>query len=64
MRRLFVEVAAQLVGIAELFVIKQAFRANAAKGSRQLIVMRVAARQPVVVDENPELHLRNAGLSR
>jgi len=50
-------VAAQLLGITKLFVLQHALCANVAKGSRQLVVVRIATRQAVVVNENPELAL-------
>src|SRR5208282_6396676 len=57
MCRFSFEVAAQLLGIAELFVLEHALCANVAKGARQLIVMRITARQTIVVDKDPEFAL-------
>src|SRR5216683_850282 len=57
MRRLAVEVSAQLFGLAKLFVSEHAFGANITEGSRQLIVMGIAPRQTVIVNKNPKLAL-------
>ena len=57
MRCFSIEVAAQLIGITELFVLQHALGSNIAEGSRQLIVVRIAARQTVIVDQNLELAL-------
>src|SRR6516162_7075455 len=55
MSRFSVEVAAQLLGMTELFGLQHALCPNVAKGSRQLVMVRIATRQAVIVDENLEL---------
>jgi hypothetical protein len=57
MRRFSIEVAAKSRGITELFVPQNALGPNVAEGSRQLIVVRIAACQTVIVDQNLELAL-------
>src|SRR5215469_6605908 len=54
---LAVEMTAQFVGVAERLVIEDADGADAAKRSGQLIMVRIAARQPVVVDKDLQFAL-------
>src|SRR6516162_3627515 len=56
-RRFSIEVATQLPRIAELFVLQHADCADVTKGSRQLVMVSIAARQSVIVDENSQLAL-------
>jgi len=49
------QIVTELRGFPELFLVEQAFRANAEKGPGQLVVVSVAARQPVIVDEYLQL---------
>ena|SRR6516165_3025288 len=51
MRRFAFEIVAELTSFAELFLVEETFRANAEKRPSQLVVMGVAVRKAVVVDE-------------
>src|SRR5205807_2239473 len=55
--RFAIEIAAQFLGVRECLVIDHALRADIAKRSRQLIVMRIAARQAIVIDKYLKLAL-------
>jgi hypothetical protein len=57
MRGLYFEMVAELVGIAELFVLEQTPGADVAERACQLIVMGLAARQTVVINKDPQFSL-------
>src|SRR6516164_1377174 len=61
MRRLAVEMATQFLGVAELLILQQTLRPDVAERSRQLIMMRVAARQTVIVDKYLQLAFAQGG---
>jgi len=55
--RFAIEMPAQFLWLCERLVIEHAFGADIAKRSRQLIMVRIAAGQPVVVNKYPKLAL-------
>ena len=57
MRGFALEIMAKLAGLAELFLVEQAFRPDAEKCPGQLIMMGIAVGQPVIIDEYLELAL-------
>jgi hypothetical protein len=56
-----VEMAAQLFGITKLLVLQHQRGADVPEGARQLIMMRVTARQTVIVDKDLQLALAQGG---
>ena len=58
------QVVTELRGFPELFLVEQAFRANAEKGPGQLVVVSVAAGSPSSSMNICSLRFRSAGLSR
>src|ERR1700756_5113691 len=55
--RFAIEMAAQLLWLCEFLVIEHAFGADIAKRPRQLVMVRIAARQAIIVDEYLKLAL-------